>query len=41
METVSVVQNAMSAECKANDATAVHFTDGFYANYFNVEMIFN
>ena len=41
METVSVVQNAMSSECKANDATAVHFTDGFYANYFNVEMIFN
>ena len=39
--TVETVQNAMSAQCRANDAMTVEFTDGFYANYFNVEMIFN
>ena len=39
--TVETVQNAMSAQCRANDAMTVEFTDGFYADFFNVEMSFN
>ena len=41
MATVSEVQNAMSAECRTNDPFTTNFTDGFYANYLNIEMIFN
>ena len=39
--TVETVQNAMSSECRANDAMTTNFTDGFYVNSFNVEMVFD
>lgn len=41
MATVDEVQSAMSSECSANDPFTTSFTDGFYANFFKVEMIFN
>lgn len=38
--TVTEVQDGMSTECRANDASVLEFTDGFYGNSLKIEMKF-